>query len=160
MTVTVQEIINLPIFKTAKVRTGIDILDKYQVEWMSAIEGPVENFVRKNEFILTTGMGAENDPNMLFQFVRDVYDCSASPVAIALGRYVFEIPENIIDFAKERNFIIIELPWELRFADIQRETMKLITKSGEDFRKSTSNTEEINRFCRSRERFITNHSIC
>lgn len=29
MTVTVQEIINLPIFKTAKVRTGIDILDKY-----------------------------------------------------------------------------------------------------------------------------------
>ena len=93
MTVTVQEIINLPIFKTAKVRTGIDILDKYQVEWMSAIEGPVENFVRKNEFILTTGMGAENDPNMLFQFVRDVYDSGASALAIALGRYVFEIPE-------------------------------------------------------------------
>lgn len=142
MTVTVQEIINLPIFKTAKVRTGIDILDKYQVEWMSAIEGPVENFVRKNEFILTTGMGAENDPNMLFQFVRDVYDSGASALAIALGRYVFEIPENIIDFAKERNFIIIELPWELRFADIQRETMKLITKSQEEFSEKAHQTQK------------------
>lgn len=107
MTVTVQDIINLPIFKTAKVRTGIDLLDKRQVEWMSAIEGPVENFVRKNEFILTTGMGTENDPNQLYQFVKEVYESGASALGIALGRYVFEIPKKIIDFAKDHEFIIV-----------------------------------------------------
>ena len=142
MTVTVQDIINLPIFKTAKVRTGIDLLDKRQVEWMSAIEGPVENFVRKREFILTTGMGSEHDPDQLFQFVKDVYESGASALAIAVGRYVFEIPQNIIDFAKEKEFVIIELPWELRFADIQRETMKLITKSQEEFSEQAHQTQK------------------
>src|SRR5690625_6209097 len=120
MSLTVQEIVNIPIFNTAKVKTGIDLLNKRQVEWMSAIEGPVENFVRKQEFVLTTGMGCENEPELLFQFVKDVYESGASALGIAIGRYVFEIPQKVIDFAEEKNLIIIELPWEIRFADIQR----------------------------------------
>ena len=142
MTVTVQEIMNLPIFNTAKVRTGIEILNKCDVEWVSAIEGPVENFVRKHEFILTTGMGCENNPEMLYQFVKEVYESGASALAIALGRYVFEIPQEIIEFAKEKQFVIIELPWELRFADIQRETMQYINKRQEKFSEQAHQTQK------------------
>src|SRR5690625_2102469 len=142
MPITVQEIVNLPIFNTAKVITGIEILDKRQVEWMSAIEGPVENFVRKQEFILTTGMGCENKPELLFQFVKDVYESGASALAIALGRYIFEIPEEIIEFAEEKRFILMELPWELRFADIQRETMKEINKRQERFSEKARQTHK------------------
>jgi len=128
MSITVQEIVNLPILNTAKVQVGIEFLDKRNVEWVSAIEGPVENFVREHEFILTTGMGCENDPNLFFQFVKDVYHSGASALGIALGRFIFSIPEEILHFAKENDFIIIELPWEIRFADIQRETMKEINR--------------------------------
>src|SRR5690625_5117565 len=128
MSITVQEIVNLPILNTAKVQVGIEFLDKRNVEWVSAIEGPVENFVREHEFILTTGMGCENDPNLFFQFVKDVYHSGASALGIALGRFIFSIPEEILHFAKENDFIIIELPWEIRFADIQRETMREINR--------------------------------
>src|SRR5690625_4550427 len=143
MTITVQEVVNLPIFNTAKVITGIDILDKRHVDWMSAIEGPVENFVRKQEFVLTTGMGCENKPELLLQFVEDVYNSGASALAIAIGRYIFEIPEEIIEFAKEKKFVLIELPWELRFADIQRETMKEINKSQEIYSEKARQTQKI-----------------
>ncbi|HLR70936.1 MAG TPA: PucR family transcriptional regulator ligand-binding domain-containing protein [Pseudogracilibacillus sp.] len=143
MPITVQDIVNLPIFNTAKVRTGIDILNKKQVEWMSAIEGPVENFVRKQEFVLTTGMGCENDPKLLYQFVKDVYESGASALAIAIGRYIFEIPEEIIDFSEEKKFILIELPWDLRFADIQRETMKEINKHQERYSEKARQTQKV-----------------
>lgn len=143
MAITVQEIVNLPIFNTAKVRTGIEILDRRQVEWMSAIEGPVENFVRKEEFVLTTGMGCEDDPDLLYEFVKDVYESGASALGIAIGRYVLDIPEKIIDFAEEKQFVIIELPWELRFSDIQRETMKEINRRQESFSEKARNTQKI-----------------
>jgi len=131
MSVSVQEIVNLPIFNTAKVLTGIELLDQREVDWMSAIERPVENFVRKNEFILTTGVGCEEDPQALYEFVLDVYESGAAALGIAVGRYIFDIPEEIITFAEQNDFILMELPWELRFADLQRETMKLINESKE-----------------------------
>lgn len=133
MPITVQEIVNLPIFNLAKVRSGIELLDDRSVEWMSAIEGPVENFVRKYEFILTTGLGCENDPTLLFEFTKDVYESGASALGIAIGRYVFDIPQEIIDFAAEKEFILIEIPWELRFTDLQREVMKEIHARQEGF---------------------------
>src|SRR5699024_10856054 len=58
--------------------------------------------------------------------VKDVYESGASALGVALGRYLFELPQDIIDFARDRQFVLIELPWELRFADIQRKTMEEI----------------------------------
>lgn len=133
MPITVQEIMNLPIFNTAKVRTGIELLDQRHVEWMSTIEGPVENFVRKYELVLTTGLSYENNPTDFIQFIEDVYDSGASAIGIALGRYIFDIPQAVIDFAERKNFVIIELPWELRFNDLQREVMKEINRRQEGF---------------------------
>src|SRR5699024_3671691 len=133
MPITVQEIVNLPIFNTAKVKSGIELLGERHVEWMSAIEGPVENFVRKYEFILTTGLGCENDADLLFEFTKDVYESGASALGIAIGRYVFEIPQEIIGFAVEKEFVLIEIPWELRFTDLQREVMKEINIRQEGF---------------------------
>lgn len=128
MTLMVRDVLNLPIFKTAKIKTGMDVLKHFHVDWISAIEGPVENFIRKDEFILTTGMGCENDPTKLLEFVRDVDDSGASALAIATGRFIFDIPDEVIQFAEERDFILIDLPWEIRFADILREVMDKINE--------------------------------
>ncbi|MGM8211462.1 PucR family transcriptional regulator [Virgibacillus sp. W0430] len=132
MAITVQEIMKLPIFKTAKIKAGKNVLDQFSVEWVSSIEGPVENFVREDEFILTTGMECAQNPDLLLSFVQDVYESGASALGIATGRYIFDFPKEIITFAEEKGFILIELPWELRFADIQREAMNKINEWQED----------------------------
>ncbi|WP_163969451.1 PucR family transcriptional regulator [Oceanobacillus halotolerans] len=128
MAITVQEVLRLPILQTAKVKTAKNSLTRYRVEWVSAIEGSVENFVRKDEFILTMGMGYENNPDQLLAFVRDVYASGASALAIATGRYIFDLPKRVLEFTEAHDFILIELPWEIRFADIQRETMDKINE--------------------------------
>lgn len=142
MPITVQEIMNLPIFNTAKVRTGIELLDQRHVEWMSTIEGPVENFVRKYELVLTTGLSYENNPTDFIQFIKDVYESGASAIGVALGRYIFDIPQAVIEFAEEKDFVIIELPWELRFNDLQREVMKEINHRQESFVERAQHTQK------------------
>ncbi|MGM8212900.1 PucR family transcriptional regulator [Virgibacillus sp. W0430] len=123
MTMTVQDILELPVVKSMQgnVRTGHELLRKNKVEWVSSLEGPVENFVRENEFILTAGVECAKDLSKLLVFIKDVYTSGASALGIAMGHHIIELPKEVVDFATKNNFIIIEFPWEIRFADVQRQ---------------------------------------
>ncbi|QTD40900.1 PucR family transcriptional regulator [Sporosarcina sp. Te-1] len=123
MGLAVENIINLPLLEGASIVTAKNRLSERIVEWVSVIENPVENFVRDNEFVLSTGIGCYGDPFKLLKFVEDVYNSGASVLAIATGRHVFSIPAEIIQYAEARGFIIMEIPWEIRFADIVHEIM-------------------------------------
>ncbi|MDA6131104.1 PucR family transcriptional regulator ligand-binding domain-containing protein, partial [Escherichia coli] len=45
---------------------------------------------------------------------------------VALGRYIFDIPTEVIELAEKNNFIIIVIPWEIRFSSIIESVMKEI----------------------------------
>lgn len=146
MGLTVNDIVQLPIMKTSKVKSGKKLLQEKTIEWITVIELPVENFVRKNEFVLTTGIGCENNPDLLEEFVEDVIQSGASVLAIATGRYIFDIPDRVIQQAEDNNFIIIDIPWEVRFADVLQTVMHEITldkqgerKKAEDVRRDLTN---------------------
>lgn len=113
----------MQLLKGAIIKAGKETMTEKVVEWISVIENPVENFVRENEFVLTTGIGCYGDVGQFMRFVEDVYDSGASVLAIATGRHIFEIPEEVIQYAEKRGFTIIEIPWEIRFADIVHEVM-------------------------------------
>lgn len=140
MALTVNRIFQLPILQTATLKTGEDLLYKKSVEWISVIEMPVENFVRENEFVLTTGIGCHGDPKLLEQFVKDVIQSGATALGIATGRYVFDIPDRIITLAYENDFIIIDIPWEIRFGDIMQMVLEEINQDNKSERQKT---EEI-----------------
>lgn len=124
MGLTVKDVSKFSVMSKARVRAGKEVLDEHCVQWISAIEMPVENFVRKNEVVLSTGVGCEKDPSSLRQFVEDVIESEASALILALGRFIFDIPSDIIELAEENQFIIIEIPWEIRFSDIIEEVMQ------------------------------------
>ncbi|WP_053217870.1 PucR family transcriptional regulator [Virgibacillus senegalensis] len=128
MGLTAYDIVNLPVMGTSAVKTGEDLLGWKQVEWISVIEGPVENFVRKNEFVLSTGIGCEEQPEKLERFVLDVIKSGASMLGIATGRYVFNIPDRILSLAANHQFIILEMPWEVRFGDVLQSVLQEINK--------------------------------
>ncbi|WP_370622741.1 PucR family transcriptional regulator ligand-binding domain-containing protein [Paraliobacillus ryukyuensis] len=44
-----------------------------KIEWISVIETPVENFIRQNEFVLTTGIVCHNDHELTLPLVRPLY---------------------------------------------------------------------------------------
>lgn len=118
MQFTIKDVMGIDLLEQAKVLTGIDTLQKKIVESVSVIELPVENFVRKNELVLTTAIGCGNDPLVFRKFVQDILYSGAAAMMIATGRHVVEIPTEVLQLAEKNDFPIIEIPWELRFADI------------------------------------------
>ncbi|MDC3415065.1 PucR family transcriptional regulator ligand-binding domain-containing protein [Aquibacillus sp. 3ASR75-11] len=128
MGLLVKDVVQLSVMETAKVKTGKDFLSEKQVEWISVIEVPVENFVRKNEFVLSTGIGCEDDPILLEKFVQDVIDSGATALAFATGRYIYDIPDRVLQLAEQHNFILIDIPWEVRFGDILQMVLQEINE--------------------------------
>ncbi|WP_209122886.1 PucR family transcriptional regulator [Alkalihalobacillus sp. BA299] len=128
MQLTMKDIMNFDLLDSARVLSGEKYLNERFVEWVSITESPVENFVRKNELVLTTGMGCEQSIEAFEQYVQDVVDSEASALAVATGRYIYDIPTEVIQFAEQAQFPIIEVPWEIRFADITHEVMKELTR--------------------------------
>jgi PucR family transcriptional regulator, purine catabolism regulatory protein len=118
MWLSMKDVLDTEILSPAKVRTAIHRLENIPVEWVSVMEYPVEDYIRKNEFVLSTGIGCHEDIDVFRNFVLDVLHSGASALAIALGRYIKEIPMEIIHLAEKHGFPIIELPWNIRFSDI------------------------------------------
>ncbi len=118
MPLTLKELLNIPIMSKAKIRTAADTLPTRPVESVSVIEIPVENFVRKNELVISTAMGCNNDAVIFKEFLRDIFESEAAALVIATGGHIKNIPEEVLQAAEELHFPIIEIPWEVRFGDI------------------------------------------
>ncbi|MFC2949410.1 PucR family transcriptional regulator [Virgibacillus sediminis] len=124
MSLTIQNILDYEIMQNARTVAGKDFVNERTVQWISVMERPVENFVRRNEVVLTTAIGCNNDLQTFKAFVQDVINSEASALMIALGRYIFDIPNEIIELADKHQFVLIELPWEIRFSSITEKVMK------------------------------------
>ncbi len=137
MGVRVQDVMELPVFNRAKqlTKTYSNV-----VEWISVIETPVENFVRNREFVLSTGVGCGQDILALEDYVKDVIHSGASALAFATGRHIYKIPDRIIELAERNEIVLIELPWEVRFADILQDVLRMI---GDEKRTEQQKAEQI-----------------
>ncbi|MET3681935.1 purine catabolism regulator [Alkalibacillus flavidus] len=131
MGIFMRDVLGLDMMREAVVHTGNAVLDQDQIEWISMIEYPVENFVRKHEFVLTTGMGCEEDPALFRTFVQDVIDSGATALAVATGRYVYNIPQDVITLAEACEFILVEVPWQTRFSDLIHRVIQLLNDENE-----------------------------
>jgi len=118
MPVTLNELMKIPVMGQSRIRTSANTLSLRPVEFVSVMEIPVENFVRKNELVISTAMGCDNDPKIFREFVLDLIRSGAAGLVIATGRHIKRIPDEILRVADEQEFPIIEIPWEVRFADV------------------------------------------
>ncbi len=125
MSLYVSDFLKLPEMKPAVVHSAHDLLDKRCIEGISVIETPVEDFVQKNEIVLSTAIGCSDEANFL-DFINEIYHSDAAALVIATGRYVINIPEIVISYAKSVGFPLIEIPWHIRFAEITKAILKNI----------------------------------
>lgn len=124
---TLAEVLSLDIMVPATVLAAEQETAHRWVDWISVIESPVEDFVRRDELVLTTGMGCGHDSRALLRFVEDVMHEGAAGLAVALGPHVPTINEEIIGAADEWHFPLMTLPWEVRFSDITRRVFREIS---------------------------------
>lgn len=126
VTVTVADILALPLLKQARVVAGRDAAAQRCARWVAVIEWPVESFVSRGELVLTSGVGCEG--GMFDRLCTEVMDSGAAAlfVGVGRGRFVERTSAGIRSIADQRRVPLVEIPWKLRFSEIIRETVNLV----------------------------------
>jgi PucR family transcriptional regulator, purine catabolism regulatory protein len=117
---TVEKCLEIAPLADAAVVGGRAGLATRQVRWMTVIEGPVDDFVSPGDFVLTTGLGYGAE--RLHELAADVADAEAAALVVAVGDAspVAAVPEDVRALADKRAMPVVELAWEIRFADVLR----------------------------------------
>lgn len=117
----VSDILQSKHFQSAKVVAGNAGLHRV-IKWVHIIEIlNVENFLKGNELVLTTGIGFQKNPNDFIRFVKGLIQAKCAGLCIELGNYIQEIPEEVMKLADEYEFPIIVFEKEVAFIEITQD---------------------------------------
>lgn len=132
MSFTLKDVMALETFKKSQILTRNCSLNR-QVDWIYLAETSPnlkKNFFQSNEDVLffVVGHGPSHNYFTLKKLVDDVYELKAAGLVFFLGRYIFEIPTDIIEYCESLNLPILTLPWEVSYIDVNKELCAKLIK--------------------------------
>ncbi|MFG2073369.1 purine catabolism regulatory protein [Nonomuraea maritima] len=94
------------------------------VQRLNVMEVPdILAWVKPHELLLTTGYPLRNTPQSLGRLVTDLDERGLAALAIKLGRYVDELPAEMVAQADRLGFPLILLPDDVGFDDILNQVL-------------------------------------
>ena len=108
------------------VLSGETRLTERPIEYISVIELPVGDFVRKNELVLSTALGCENDETAMLELIAGIHQAEACALLLATPANTTELPPSCLEYIHFHQFPVIIIPWEFRFADVIEAVLKQI----------------------------------
>lgn len=119
----VGEVLEVSTLAGARLLAGAGGLDRI-VQRLNIMEVPdILSWVKPQELLLTTGYPLRNTPQSLVRLVADLDERGLAAMAIKLGRYLDELPAEMLAEADRLGFPIIELPGGVGFDDILNQVL-------------------------------------
>lgn len=113
MPLTVRDVMDLRPFRQATLRAGAAGLDR-EVRSVTAMEVPdIAPWLHGGEMIVTTGYALHRNERALIALVDKLADRNAAALAIKVGRFVEQLPGEMIERAEARSLPLIEVPAHL-----------------------------------------------
>ncbi|MFI7633587.1 PucR family transcriptional regulator ligand-binding domain-containing protein [Nonomuraea sp. NPDC049400] len=121
--VSVGEVLGVSTLADARLIAGESGLGRI-VQRLNVMEVPdILAWVKPHELLLTTGYPLRNTPQSLGRLVADLDERGLAALAIKLGRYVDELPEEMVEQADRLGFPLILLPNDVGFDDILNQVL-------------------------------------
>ncbi|MGW5683678.1 PucR family transcriptional regulator [Nonomuraea sp. NPDC003754] len=121
--VSVGEVLGVSTLAKARLIAGKAGLDRI-VQRLNVMEVPdVLAWVKPHELLLTTGYPLRNTPQSLDRLVADLDERGLAALAIKLGRYLDELPDEMVAQADRLGFPLILLPNDVGFDDILNQVL-------------------------------------
>ena len=124
MKLTVKDLFDIPIFKNFKLIAGADGQDRpvcltetLDFEFTRGIPMPRSTLFTAKSLVLTSLLFAKDDPRQILEAVKGLYDLGVSCMAYKPVIYK-NLPFEVIEFANEKNFPILEFGGDEFFEDI------------------------------------------
>lgn len=116
--ITLKKLLTLEIFSGAKILGGAGGLSK-RITKVNVMEVPdILEWVTEGEFLLTTAYSIKDNINVLLELIPKLNTKGVVGLGIKVGRYVSELPTDVIKLADELGFPIIEVPFCISHTDI------------------------------------------
>jgi purine catabolism regulator len=121
---SVGEVLGVSTLADARLIGGAAGVDRRIVQRLNVMEVPdILAWVKPHELLLTTGYPLRNTPQSLDRLVADLNDRGLAALAIKLGRYLDDLPAEMIEQADRLGFPLILLPNDVGFDDILNQVL-------------------------------------
>jgi purine catabolism regulator len=120
---SVEEVLTADALRGSRVLAGASGLGR-PVERLNVMEVPdILPWVKPRELLITTGYPLRDDPAALAGLVADLDERGLGALGVKLGRYLHELPAQMLAEADRRGFPVIRLPDDVAFDDILEQVL-------------------------------------
>ncbi len=103
------------------------------ISWVHLIEDTT--IIRQlwgKELVITTGLGFQEEGSLL-KLVHSLVKFHSGGLIINVGKYIMDIPQDVIDYCNEQDLPLITIPWEIHLADVIKDyCMRCLYSERED----------------------------
>lgn len=103
------------------------------ISWVHMIEDTtIIQQLWGKELAVTTGLGFQSH-DLLLDFIKCLVKYHSVGLIINTGKYILDIPQDIIDYCNEQDFPLLTTPWEVHMADLIKDfSMRCLYSQKED----------------------------
>lgn len=121
--ITMREVLAQPAMAGSVVLAGAGGLDRV-VRFVNMMEVPdVLQWTKADELLLTTGYPLRSTPEKLDDFVAALNERHLAGIAVKLGRYIDELPPEMLQSADRLQFPVVQIPDGVGFDEIMNQVL-------------------------------------
>ena len=123
---TLSHLLESGILPNARLLTAPVDFSHIEICSVSVQEFPLDDFIQKNELVLSTALGCDADPDRFALLVQGAVDAGAAAVAFAFKNIATAIPSCVLATANAAELPLFQIPWELHFSKIQSAVLSAV----------------------------------
>lgn len=141
--ITIAEALNLEKMSEVEVLAGKKGLNRH-ITKVNIMEVPdIVDWVKEGELLFTTLYSIKDDEKALKNIVPKLAKKNLAGLGIKPGRYINEIPDFMIEQAKEHNFPLLKIPYDFSFSEFINPILSEILNVQTKFLEKTLNIHEV-----------------
>ncbi|GGA91371.1 PucR family transcriptional regulator [Ornithinibacillus halotolerans] len=114
----VQDTLHIGELQKGVVIAGVQGINR-NVNYVEVMEVPeVSDWITPGVLVMTAFYSIKDEPEKQIKVVKDLINIKASGIVIKLGRFIEELPKQVIDMANENDFPIISIPKDVSYIKI------------------------------------------
>lgn len=116
--ISLGQLLENDVLKGVKILGGSSGISR-RVTNVNVMEVPdIIEWVKPGEFLITTAYSIKDNINILLELIPKLNEKGVAGLGIKVGRYIKELPQNIIDLADELSFPIVQVPFNVSHTDV------------------------------------------
>ncbi|MHC6180068.1 PucR family transcriptional regulator [Clostridium sp. JNZ X4-2] len=116
--ISLQRLLQIGKLRGARILAGKGGMNK-RITKVDVMEVPdIIEWVGEGELLITTVYSIKDNINILMELIPELNEKGVAALGIKIGRYIKELPHNIIDLADRINFPIIEIPIDVSHREV------------------------------------------